>query len=122
MSTQNDRSTRNQTAEKSLLNKRLEAIGWVLFLTMIAGLWLMPGERVPESTWLIGVGLIMLGLNGARYFNGVKRSGFTIVLGILALFFRMSGVLGVDLPFFPILLLLIGAKIILEPLIKKRRG
>ena len=59
--------THNPFWQKLALNARLEAIGWALFLIWIGGLWLMPDERLPEETWLIGAGLIMLGLNGVRY-------------------------------------------------------
>ncbi len=110
-----------QDMEKDVLNKRLERIGWGLFLLMIGGIGLVPDEQVPEGTWLIGVGLIMLGLNGARYLNGIKMSGFTIFLGVLALGSGISDFLGVDLPIFPILLILIGANIILKPWLEKDR-
>src|SRR3972149_2042115 len=85
MTAQNDQPSSIQDTQKAALNKRLESIGWGLFLIMIGGIWLVPDEQVPEGTWLIGAGLIMLGLNLARYLNGIRMSGFTIVLGILAL-------------------------------------
>ena len=122
MTTQNDQSKGRQIKQKNALNKRLEAISWALFLIMIAVLWLMPEGRMPKDAWLIGVGLIMLGLNGTRYLYGIKLSGFTIVLGIVALAYGTSSSLGVSLPFFPILFLIIGASIILFPLIKKKRS
>ena len=117
---QGNQATSNQDTQKSALNKRLESIGWALFLIMIGGLWLVPGERVPKGTWLIGAGLIMLGLNGARYVSGIKMSGFTIVLGVLALAAGLGDFFGVDLPLLPILIILIGANIILRPLIEKK--
>jgi len=67
----------DQDQSKMHLNKRLEAIAWGLFLIMIGGLWLLPDETVPEGTWLLGVGVIMLGLNGVRNMYGIKMSGFT---------------------------------------------
>jgi hypothetical protein len=108
----------NQDEQKGALNKRLESISWALFLIMIGGIWLVPEERVPEGTWLIGVGVIMLGLNGARYLSNIKTSKFTMVLGILALIFGISDFFNVNFPFFPILLIFIGAKIIFKVLIK----
>jgi hypothetical protein len=121
MSTQEEQPT-NQEVQKSILNKRLESIGWGLCLIMIGGIWLVPDARVPKGSWLIGAGLIMLGLNAARYLSGIKMSGFTVILGILALGFGISDFFGVDLPLFPILIILIGANIILKPLIEKKRG
>lgn len=122
MNTQPVKYTRDQTGEKQELNKRLETIGWALFLIMIGGLGLVPTAQIPGGTWLIGVGLIMLGLNAARLINGIAMSGFTIFLGILALLSGLGDFLGVKLPLFPILLILIGANILLKPLLEKKAG
>jgi hypothetical protein len=106
--------------QKMHLNKRLEAIAWGLFLIMIGGLWLLPDETVPEGTWLLGVGIIMLGLNGARHLYGIKISGFTIFLGIVALCIGIGALFGVDLPIFPILIIIWGLSVVLEPFLKKK--
>ncbi len=108
-----------QPAEKQVLNKRLETSGWALFLIMLGGLGLVPNEQVPGGVWLIGAGLIMLGLNAARFINGIQMSGFTVVLGILALLSGIGDFLHVELPLFPILLILIGAHILLKPMFEK---
>lgn len=109
----------NVLSEKDLLNKRLENISWGLFLVMLGGLWLVPDQWIPEGAWLVGAGLIMLGLNLVRYLKGIKMSGFTLVLGAIAIFSGISDILKVDLPVFPILLILIGANIIIRPLMEK---
>ena len=109
-----------EDSEKVVLNKRLEQIGWGLFLIMIGGIALVPDQQVPAGTWLIGAGLIMLGLNVARYFNRLPLSGFTLTLGTLAIIMGASDFFGVDLPFFPILLIVIGASILLKPLFERR--
>jgi hypothetical protein len=101
-----------QQAGRPSLDRRLEGIGWALFLIMIGGIGLI--QTVPQSTWLVVTGLIMLGLNLARYLNGIRVSCFTVLLGILALLFGIGGMTGVDLPFFPILLILIGADIVVK--------
>ncbi len=74
-----------QNPEKAALNKRLESIGWGCFLIMLGGFMFIPDLTVEKGFWSIGVGLIMLGLNAARYANQIKMSGFTTVLGILSL-------------------------------------
>ena len=102
------------------LNKRLEAIAWGLFLIMIGGLWLLPDETIPEGTWLLGVGIIMLGLNVVRYLYGIKMSGFTIFLGIAASCIGIGALFGMDLPVFPILIILWGLSVVLEPFLKKK--
>jgi hypothetical protein len=103
------------TEDPRAINERLEHIGWGLFLIMIGGLGLVPDEYVPEGLWLVGAGLIMLGLNGARYVKGIRLSGFTIVLGLIALFSGVGDMFGLDLPVLAILLILIGANMLLKP-------
>jgi hypothetical protein len=44
-----------QEAEKQALNKRLESIGWALFLIMLGCTGLVPEEMVPQGVWSIGV-------------------------------------------------------------------
>jgi hypothetical protein len=107
--------------EKEALNKRLESIGWGLFLVMIGGIGLVPETTVPNGLWSIGVGLIMLGLNAARFYNGIRMSGFTLVLGVVALLTGIGDMAGLDLPVFPIILILIGANILLKPYFEKAR-
>lgn len=110
----------DQDPKKMHLNKQLEAIAWGLFLIMIGAFWLLPDETVPEGTWLLGVGIILIGLNGARYLYGIKMSGFTIFLGIVAFIIGIGALVGVDLPIFPILIILWGLSVVLEPFLKKR--
>lgn len=104
-----------KTESKEALNRRLETVGWGLFLVIIGALWLIPAGFVPEGTWLIAAGVIMLGVNGMRYLNDITMSKSTLFLGILAVLFGISDFAGVALPFLPILLILFGAAIILRP-------
>ncbi len=101
-----------QDPAKKALDRQFDRMGWGLFLIMIGGLALVPGNAVPGGTWLIGAGLIMLGLNLARYMNGITMSNFSLVLGVIALLAGLSEFVGVNLPLFPILLILIGANIL----------
>ena len=110
-----------EEAQKKELNKRLESVSWGLFLVMLGGLWLAPGEVIPEGTWLIGAGLIMLCLNAARYFNRIPMSNGTIILGFVALLVGFGDFLGIDLPFFPILIILIGASMLLKVVFERNK-
>jgi len=102
----------SQESEEKAEGKRLEGIGWALFLIMTGGLFLIPSHLVPPGTWLIGVGLIMLGLNAYGYSKGLKVNNFTILLGVLALGFGFSSLFGVNFPIIPLLLVFLGANII----------
>ncbi len=111
----------HQTGDRHALDKRLESLGWGLFLIMIGGLWLMPDDSLPEGTWLIGTGLIILGLAAVRYVNDIQVSRFWTSLGVIALGIGTGEVLGLDIPVVPILLIIIGAAILLKPLIHRKR-
>jgi hypothetical protein len=107
--------------EKAALNKRLETIGWGLFLAMLGGFILVPVELVSKGFWSIGVGLIMLGLNAARYFYGIKMSGFTTVLGIISLISGIAQLLGVNMLEGAFLLIILVAYLILKPWFDKKQ-
>jgi hypothetical protein len=94
------------------LNRHFEAITWgALFV------WWGITELVkflPVGIGLIGIGLILLGLNTARYFNGMAINGFTTTIGILALVWGALELAGAvlslpfELPVFAILLIVLG--------------
>lgn len=103
---------------KHELNQRLEAISWGLFLIMLGGFALV--KNVPEGTWLLGAGVIMLGLNGVRILVGIRPSWFTIILGIVALLSGLSSVAGVSIPVGPLLIILFGLALIVRAFDRSR--
>ena len=113
MKTENSLPSNQPETKEQIVSRRINSIGWALFFVMIGCLWLVPPETLPESTWLIGTGLIMLGANYFRYINGIKTVGFTIIIGILALAAGIANLFGIELPIFPILIVLIGLSIII---------
>ena len=114
MATYNNQFFNNSASTKVALNKRLEESSWGFFLLLFGTLLLLPSELVPQGTWLIGAGFIMLVLNGVRYVNGISASGFTVVLGIVAILVGLASFLGLKPPLFAIFLALIGLSIIVR--------
>ena len=106
--------------EKAALNKKLETVAWGFFLIMLGGFAFVPKETVPKGAWSIGFGVIMLGLNLARYLNKVKMSGFTTVLGVIALIGGIAQLLGFHQLEDGILLIILGVYIIFKPFFDKR--
>ncbi len=104
---------------KDELNSRLETISSGLFLIMIGVLALAP-KSVPEGTWLIGAGVIMLGLNLVRILVRIPPSGFSVILGAVALASGIGSVAGIDIPVWPLLLILIGLAVIVRGLNRGR--
>ena len=81
----------------------------------------VPQEIVQGGWWSIGVGLIMLGLNTARYFNGLRMSGFTTFLGILSIIGGILDLVGMEGVDGAILLIVLGGYLILKPWFEKRQ-
>ena len=104
--------------QKAALNKNLERAAWGCFLIMLGGFMFLP--QAPEGLWSIGVGAIMLGLNAARYFNQIRMSGFTTVLGILSVVGGVVQLLGVRNVEGAFLLIILGAYLVLKPWFDKR--
>jgi len=111
----------NIDPDKAALNKRMETVAWGAFLIMLGGFMFIPEEIVRDGWWSIGVGLIFLGLNAARYFNGLHMSGFTTFLGIISV---VGGILDLvttqDLSG-AIFLIVLGGYLILKPWFDQRQ-
>jgi len=106
--------------DKAALNKRLETICWGLFLIMLGGFMFVPEEIVKGGWWSIGIGLIMLGLNVARYFNQIRMSSFTTFLGILSLAGGVAQLLGWTFLEDALFFLLLGAFLLIRPLFDRK--
>jgi len=107
--------------EKSALNKRLETMAWGLFLIMLGGFAFVPDDAIPGGVWSIGVGVIMLGLNLARYLNKIKMSGFTTFLGIISVVGGLLEVFTKKNLEGAILLIILGAYVIAKPWLERQQ-
>lgn len=107
--------------DKAALNKRLETFAWGLFLVMLGGFILVPGDQFPKGWWSIGVGVIMLGLNLSRYFMHIRMSGFTTFLGIVAIISGVLELAGWDMLEGALFLIILGAYLLLKPWFDKRQ-
>jgi drug/metabolite transporter (DMT)-like permease len=106
--------------EKAALNKRLETMAWGCFLILLGGFLFVPEAVIKGGWWSIGVGLIMLGLNAARYFSGLRMSGSTTILGFLSVTGGVLDLAGIDGIDGAILLIVLGGYLIVKPWIEKR--
>ena len=100
---------------EATLDRRLHDAGWGLLLALTGLMWLIPSSRVPEGAWLIGVATILLSINAVRAARHIQVSGFSLVLGLLALAAGIGRSLGVNLPLLAICLLVIGASLVVKP-------
>jgi hypothetical protein len=121
MTVQAIQNSMDASSQRVALERRFEDIGWGVLLVAIGTIWLVPEKLVPHGSWLIAAGLILLGLNAARFFRGIRMSGFSLVAGILALIAGFGEFFGVGLPLFPIALIVIGLCSLVKPLLEKDR-
>lgn len=111
----------NVDPDKAAMNKNFERIAWGAFLIMLGGFMFVPDEIVKGGWWSIGVGLIFLGLNATRYFNGLRMSGFTTFLGIISVIGGILDLVGMEGVNGAVLIIVLGGYLILKPYFEKRQ-
>lgn len=107
--------------DRAALNKRLEGMAWGAFLVLFGCFMFVPEQFIAGGWWSIGVGLVMLGLNLARYLNGLRMSTFTTGLGILSVISGALEVLGLYDLDGATLLIILGAYLLLKPFFERRQ-
>lgn len=101
------------------LDSRLDAVGWGLFFVMSGVVLLVPG--LPDGTWLMGVGAILVGFSAARSLLGLPVSGFATILGIVLVASGMGTIAGLAVPWFSLLLVLCGLALVVSELVRRPR-
>jgi hypothetical protein len=107
--TQSNEIPLDEVARKIAVDRLLDDLGWGVLLVMTGTFWLLPAGHVPRGSWLIAVGLILLTLSAARHILRIRMNCFALVAGLLALIFGTGAYLSVNLPLFPIVLIVVGA-------------
>lgn len=101
------------------LDHRLSDVGWGLLFMLTGLVWMVPPNQVPEGTWLFGVAAVLIGINVVRYLKHLAMSGFSLVLGFIALLAALGQLWRVDLPLMAICLLIIGASLLVKPFLTR---
>jgi len=97
------------TARRDII-RRIDAIGWGLLFLMTGVLFLIPG--LPDGTWLVGLGLLMLGGNATRLYIGLPLDRFGVIIGAGALLAGLGALAGMEIPVFELGLIACGLAII----------
>ena len=111
----------NIDPEKTALNKRMETMAWGAFLIMLGGFMFVPEEIIEGGWWSIGVGLIFLGLNAARYLSGLRMSGFTTFLGIISVLGGVMDLVTAQDFDGAVFLIVLGGYLLLKPYFDKQQ-
>lgn len=98
------------------ISGRIDAVGWGSLFLMTGIVMLIPG--LPEGTWLVGLGVIVLAANAARVVSGLAAQAFGVILGACAVVGGLGEMAGLDLPVFPMFLIACGIAIIGSQLTK----
>jgi hypothetical protein len=105
-------------ADTANLDHRLDVLGWGIFFVMTGILMLVPG--LPEGAWLVGLGILLLGLAAVRVARGLAFEWFGVILGTSALVAGIGTIAGVDIPVFALFLVACGLALIAGVLAKGR--
>jgi hypothetical protein len=103
-------NTDSSIPDNDNLAHRLDVLGWGAFFLMTGVLMLFPS--LPEGTWLIGLGVLLLGLAAVRVGLGLGFEWFGVILGIGALVAGFGTIAGVYIPVFALFLVACGLALI----------
>ena len=99
--------------QNSAMERFLDDVAWAALLITLGVLWMLPAGQLPHGTGMIAIGAILLVPNVARYMLQIPVNGLTLVAGIVALLSGIAAAFAIDLPIFPVALVLIGIFLIL---------
>ena len=102
------------------VDHRLQMAAWGIIIILLGGLRLVPGDQT--SLFVLGIGIILLGLNLLRYVNKIPMNGFSTALGTVSLILggiaSLRSKLGwknhLELQLFPILLIVYGLNLLIQ--------
>lgn len=87
-----------------------DVIGWALFFIWVGFAWLM---GIGLGYGLLGVGLLTLGMQGARYLYRVRVEGFWIIVGLAFVVGGFWEAWNVAIPLAPIVLIALDIGLLL---------
>jgi hypothetical protein len=111
-----------------VLNQRYEAIAWGAILILLSILMFIPGDQ--NNVFLLGIGIILLGLNLVRRASQMAMNWFTVItgaialaLGALSLLWPVTGIKAhIEVDPFAILVLAIGLYLLIPSPKKELTG
>lgn len=109
----------NATNDRKRLSGRLDEVAWALLFLMSGAILAIPGVPHPWAAWFIGVGAILIAVNLAAYAMGLRLNVLTVGCGAIAAAAGVGAYVGIEIPILALVLVLIGAIILLEPLVKR---
>ncbi len=112
----------NATNGRKRLSGRLDDVAWALLFLMSGAILAIPGIPHPWAAWFIGVGGILIAVNVVRYASGLTVNVLVTGCGAIAAAAGVGAYWGIEIPILALVLVLIGAVILLEPLAARSRA
>jgi hypothetical protein len=96
---------------------RIDGLGWGSLFVMTGLVMLVPG--LPDGTWLVGFGAILVAAGLARVASGLGADWLWIVVGAGALMAGAGAIAGLDLPVLALVLIACGIAVIAGPIARR---
>ena len=109
---------RSETERETRLIRRLDAFGWGLFLIWL-GIVLL--AKAQTSVALLGIGIIMLGVQLARVVLRLRLEVFWFVAGLLFIVGALWQLANARIPLVPILLIAAGVALVLTRFLPRQK-
>ena len=104
--------------EIKVRNKHYTAIAWGLLFLLLGTLMIIPGDQ--NAIFVLGIGIVLLGLNLVRSIKKIPVSPFSTTLGILALGFGSYAMVRpllqlphIQVDLIPVVLIVIGLYVLI---------
>lgn len=107
---------RPRSTTETLRDRKLQWFTWAIFLLMWGGTFLVERFMAVDlrSLQYVAAGLILLGLNAARYLGAIPMSRLTLIIGFLALFGGLVRQFTGELTIIPIVLITAGSLLLAQ--------
>ncbi len=103
----------NRATATNAVGRILDDLGWGALFITVGVFWLMPTGRLPQGSWMIAVGIVILAFSAARYFHRIRVSGCALAAGVVALAAGIGAAFGINLPAIPIAMVVAGVCMLL---------
>ena len=107
-----------RTNERSELTHKLQAVGWGLFFIWV-GIAVL--TKIEVGIGLLGVGIIILVMQGVRLSSKLKLEWGWVVVGLLFVIGGLGGLFEMRRALMPILLIIAGVVLIISIIIKGKK-
>jgi hypothetical protein len=104
---------RSSTQKPNDLARKLDVIGWGLFFIWLGIVMIIPWKGNQVNVALLGIGIIILGMQVARLVVSLKMERFWLVVGLLFIVISLWELANPGVHLIPILLIAAGVALVL---------